>query len=657
MTNGTDLSRSTPVLDTTSLDAEAIIEDLIQYARSKYSDVLTDFNYGQLARMFIDVVGYQFDLTTFMLNALLNETFVQTALRRNNLLRKGKDYGYVAPSAQAATAQVVLTLDQAASYPRTLRRHDNIFTTSGTPTVEFTLISDVTVPDASPITVDVHEGTLVLGEIIGYSDGTELQQFTLTHQSLIDDSLELYVDGVLWEAATSLITLQSTDKKFMVFTDDENVTFITFGDGTFGEIPLVGNAVTVNYRYGGGHRGTLGSGAIKVVRSVDPAVLAVTNPEATTPGSPRPSLRQIRAEIPARLDSINGAINDGNLVNAAVAVAGVAKAGARETDPLAREISLYIAPAGGGLPSDLLKSFVQRSLRGIVGFGLRYTLQDPVYKAPTVSLLLHAYSGFRKSSVAAALSVMLLNEEFTGVYDFDNVSFRGRDADGNLEFSSDRLHDLADELSAVGVRRLEVLGLSVLPEARTLRNNTGNGEVVDVALPTNDHTRREWHIRFLDNTTYRVYERIIGTVTGIQHNGIEDDSQDFPDLVAQGFTTLVPDRDKPLISSATVTSNTSTLVVADADNSMFTLTKVGSDYYLERLLPASGAVSTPYTAIDGAGNSVLEFTVNAGSSPWANSDQITLDVFPPRGDLLFRADEVPILTQGNLSIRVAGGVA
>lgn len=656
MTNGTDLSRAAPVLDTTSMDAESMIEDLIQYARLNYPEVLTDFNYGQLARLLIDIVGYQFDLTTFYLNALLNETFVQTALRRNNLLRKGRDYGYVAPSARAATTQLLLTLDPLATYPRTLRKNDNIFTTSGSPVVEFSLVSDVLVPDASPVTVDAHEGTLVLGEIVGYSDGTDLQQFTLTHKNLIDDSLEVYVNGALWEAAITVVSLQSTDKKFTVFTDDQNVTFITFGDGTFGEVPLLNHAITVNYRYGGGHRGTLGSGAIRVVRSVDPAVLAVTNPEATVPGAPRPSMRQIKAEIPAQLDSINGAINATNLANAAVAVAGVSKASAKETDPLAREISLYIAPSGGGAPSDALKSLVQRSLRGSIGLGLRYTLQDPTYKGVSLSLLVHALPGFKKASVAAALTQVLSNPELTGVYDFDAVSFRGIDSNGNLEFSSDRLHDLADELSSVGLRRLEVLGLTALPQARRLRNNTGNGSVINETLLTNDHTRREWLIRFMDNTTFEVYERIIGTVTGIQHNGIEDDSQDFPNLVTQGFGVIRPNRDAPSISEPPIASNTSTTVLATmGGRSMFTLTEIGSSYYVERLLPLTGTVSVPYTAIDGAGNAVLSFTMDPGTSPWANSDELIIDVFPPRGDLSFRADEIPILSL--LSIRVAGGVS
>ena len=657
---GNNLNRAHPVLDYTTADAESIINDMIAHAQANFPDRWTSYHPGGIAVIQLHLQAYQFDLLTFYLNGLLNETFVSTALRRNNLMKIARGVEYRIPSAVPFVVDMVVVLNPVGTYPATIAAANTQFRNiKGS--ASFTPIADTLVPayGAGTVVVAASQGQRVTSELLGTSNGSRDQAFKLSQIGLLDDTLEVTVGGVPWTEVFNIVNSDSADEHYMVLTNDRGETTILFGDGQYGKAPATSNQIRASYQYLNAETpaGAVSHNTITQFTSGSGVILSVNNPAPATGGGPPPTLREVRAAIPASQETKNGLLHERDVAAKAVQVAGVAKARASEDDILFRRISLAIAPTGGGVPTSSLKSAVSLALRPERSLGLRTVIVDPTYKNVKMDLLVHAKANIKRDALKAALTRALINEDKTGHFDFPQMNFAGRDSDNqdDLDVSVDRLNSIADSLASSGLGRLEVRSLTVVAEARRLSSTSGDGTVTGVTTPTNDHQRREYLIRFTSAFTFVVKERIIGVITELQNNTLYDDSAVFPSLLTLGFTRLIPNR--ATNDEVPVTGNTTTLVsTSPTSASLFELAEIGDSYVLERDLPVTGTVGVPYE-VTNDGATILQFTVNAGSSPWNSGDALILDTFAPIQDIALRDDEIPQLLEGNLNIQVSGGVA
>ena len=655
MGSGNNLNRAEPVIDYTSLDSAGIIADLIAYAQANYTDTWTDFNEGQIGKVLLDLMGYEGDLVSFYLNALINESFYTVAVRRQNIVTKAKGLDYVVPSAVGATVTLQLTLDAAGSYPFTILASSHKFSNSNG--LIYMPVSDVTVP-AYSATVDIAavQGNQITAESLGTSTGAEAQRFRLGQTPLLDGTLVVRVNGTPWTKASYVVDMAPSDEKYTVEVDDDDNVDVIFGDGEFGKIPPISHAIEADYKIGGGRDSNVGSGTISTVVSAPSQVTAVTNPAKSSNGADKPTSKQIRAAIPANIRQNTGAMHETEIADAALQTTGVAKARAEEGNPLIREVKVHIAPNGGGQPTDVLLNQANIDIRAKRMLGLRMTFGGPIYKQISASFIVHAQATSRQGDVQNAVVESFTSPDEDGLWDFDQVSFGGLDSNGDPEISFDVVGDAMNDLNQAGVRRYEIKEMTILPEYRRLSPTSGDGTVSVISLPSNDHERREWVIVFLTPTTFSVYERIIGTVTSLSDATLTDDAQTFlTGLAGLGFTNLVPNRQFEA-TSFTVGSNSETAITTTAGG-LFLATERGAKYYVERLLAASGTVGVAYNALDSAAVNVLDFTVNTGSSPWVAGDKLIIDTYAPVGDVILRDDEIPELMSSNLTVRIAGGIA
>ena len=78
----------------TSRDFASIREDLIQYARRYYPNTFQDFNEAGFGSLTFDTVAYVGDILSFYLDYQANESFLDTAIEYDSVLRLGKQLGY-----------------------------------------------------------------------------------------------------------------------------------------------------------------------------------------------------------------------------------------------------------------------------------------------------------------------------------------------------------------------------------------------------------------------------------------------------------------------------------------------------------------------------------------------------------------------------------
>ena len=92
----------------TSRDFESIKSDLVDYARRYYPDTIRDFSEASFASLMLDSTAYIGDILSFYLDYQVNESFLDSAIEYNNVIRLARQMGYKFRGSASATGLVNL---------------------------------------------------------------------------------------------------------------------------------------------------------------------------------------------------------------------------------------------------------------------------------------------------------------------------------------------------------------------------------------------------------------------------------------------------------------------------------------------------------------------------------------------------------------------
>jgi len=90
----------------TSRDFDSIRQDLINYAKRYYPDTFRDFSEASFGSLMIDTVAYVGDIMSFYLDYQVNESYIDTAVEYNNVVRLARQMGYKFQGAKSTTGMV-----------------------------------------------------------------------------------------------------------------------------------------------------------------------------------------------------------------------------------------------------------------------------------------------------------------------------------------------------------------------------------------------------------------------------------------------------------------------------------------------------------------------------------------------------------------------
>jgi len=82
------------MIDYTSRDYDSIKTSLVNYAKRYYSDSFKDFNEAGFGSLVLDSVAYIGDILSFYLDYQVNESFLDSAMEYNNVVRIARQLGY-----------------------------------------------------------------------------------------------------------------------------------------------------------------------------------------------------------------------------------------------------------------------------------------------------------------------------------------------------------------------------------------------------------------------------------------------------------------------------------------------------------------------------------------------------------------------------------
>ena len=210
-------------------------------------------------------------------------------------------------------------------------------------------------------------GETVAREILGSGQGSQTnQRFTLkkppltyttaTTASGTESSLELRVDGVQWEEASSLYPLASDDRQFIVRRDNDGSSTVIFGDGKHGaRLPTGQENVTARYRSGIGTTGEVAAQSLTLLKAKPLGVKAVANPLAPSGAGDPETLDNARDNAPLTVRTLDRIVSLQDFTDFTRAFAGIGKA---LTIPLwsgeQQIVHITIATASGGAVQDPL---------------------------------------------------------------------------------------------------------------------------------------------------------------------------------------------------------------------------------------------------------------------------------------------------------------
>jgi hypothetical protein len=279
---------SIPVsIDYTGRDYYSLREALIVRIQERVPD-WTAADPADFGVALVEAFAYLGDVVSYYIDRTANEAFLQTAVQRSSLLNIAQTFGYI----PAGYRQASLTLtfsnssDGIVTIPAGSVISGDVTVGDAVITVYFTTTEAAVIPaivGESPGTDSViaTEGKSIIliaedvntyGELIGTSDGVPDMSFELSQTPVVDNSIEIYVqDGDVyskWTQVQHLIDYGPTDLVYAVFTDDNNVVSINFGDGVSGVIPTSYSEIRAKYTVGGGALGNVPTDTVVTINSI-----------------------------------------------------------------------------------------------------------------------------------------------------------------------------------------------------------------------------------------------------------------------------------------------------------------------------------------------------------------------------------------------------
>lgn len=427
----------------TNRDFDSLVIDL-RSRMAQYIPEWTNYDAG-FETILIEAYAYVGDILNFYVDRMGNEAFLTTAVLRESVLNIAQMMGYTPAPQTASSCTVQFTKTAAAlGIDVTVSAGTQLFAqVEGQTPVFFETATSLLIAAASASgAVTAVEGitengvldpttNAYWGELLGSSDGSEQQNFILHYPNVVRDSVHVYTqDGsttapfVEWTYFPKIIDAQFYDRAFTLFTDEDNFTYIVFGDGTSGLIPSVHTNIFSTYRHGAGSKGNVGIGAVRSFVSggaLTTSIAGVTNTTAATGGTDPESVESMRTSIPRSLATIERAVSTADYAALATRVPGVAKANAAAT--VSTSVTLYVAPTGGGAPSTNLKNAVNAYFTGPPSramIGTTVTVTDPTYVPISVTLSVTVNPRYRQDAVSNAVKAAITNLLAFSVQSFAN---------------------------------------------------------------------------------------------------------------------------------------------------------------------------------------------------------------------------------------------
>lgn len=385
----------------TNLDFDQIKTSIKDYLRA--NSYFTDFDFeGSNFSIIIDILAYNTYVTAFNTNMAVNESYLDSATLRDNVVLLAKNIGYVPRSKSCARANIYFYTDVTSFTvpPRTLSLKAGIVATgsANNSSYIFSIPEDITVPVKDGVAIfdgiDIYEGSYVTQQ---FTVDTSLvsQKFILDNPSIDTSTIRVKVTRqgrvVEYKVVDNILKVDSTSKIFLIQEIEDERYQIVFGDGIIGEKLQNSDTIDVSYIV---TNGTNGNGVssfsfIGTLRSnsganITTGISPITVVNKSENGGEIEAVDSIKYYAPRVYASQYRAVTSTDyeaLVSSIFpnAEAVIAYGGEELTPPQYGKVILSVKPKNGDRISDFTKRTLRNKLKAYSVAGIQIDFADLEY--------------------------------------------------------------------------------------------------------------------------------------------------------------------------------------------------------------------------------------------------------------------------------------
>jgi len=245
-----------PFTKFTNLDFDQIRSSIKDYLRA--NSTFTDFDFeGSNFSILIDTLAYNTYITAFNSNMIVNESFLDSATLRENVVSLARNIGYVPRSRSAAKANVSLSVQTSSTSPTlTLKAGLVCVGAVDSSSYVFSIPEDITTSIVSGVAtydnITIYQGTYLRKTFV--VDGSLDQRFILNNSFIDSSTIVVYVKGTSdsglgrqYSVVDNILNLNKTSEIYLLQEVQDEKYELLFGDGYFGK--KLENGAIVNASY------------------------------------------------------------------------------------------------------------------------------------------------------------------------------------------------------------------------------------------------------------------------------------------------------------------------------------------------------------------------------------------------------------------------
>ena len=391
-----------PFTKFTNLDFDQIRTSIKDYLRANSN--FTDFDFeGSNFSILIDTLAYNTYITAFNSNMIVNESFLDSATLRENVVSLARNIGYVPRSKSASKAQVTIKVPTTSTSPTaTLQaglvcvgtKDDTSYVFSLPENVTTTINGGFAIFGTTEKPIEICQGTFLKKQFT--VDGSLDQRFVLDNNSIDTSTLVVYVKGPNdsglgreYSKIDNIVGVTSTSETYLIQEVQDEKYELLFGDGFFGKKLQNSSVITVTYivtdgKDGDGASAFTYAGSLKdslnQILPPSDSVTITTVQKASNGGdiepissikyfAPRLYASQYRAVTPRDYEAIIQQIYTNT--------ESVSVVGGEELDPPKfGTVYISIKPKNGDFVSDFDKEFILSKLKQYAISGINQEIVD-----------------------------------------------------------------------------------------------------------------------------------------------------------------------------------------------------------------------------------------------------------------------------------------
>jgi len=391
-----------PFTKYTNLDFDQIKTSIKDYLRA--NSTFTDFDFeGSNFSVLIDTLAYNTYITAFNSNMVVNESFLDSATLRKNVVSLAGNIGYVPRSRTASTAQISFNVTTNRNTPTlTLKAGIVCVGSTNDTTYTFAIPEDITANvvsgTASFSNVNVYQGIFLTKQF--QYDGSLDQRFILNNSFVDTSTLKVYIKktqqsglGVEYFLSENIFEVDKNSRIFFINEVQDEKYELRFGDGLIGKklgdaVDSDGTIITANYiitdgRNGNGSSSFSFSGTLEDASKdiIDPGTVTITTNQSSINGGDIEPIDSIKYYAPRLYSSQYRAVTSRDYETIIKKIypntESVSVVGGEEMDPPQfGNVQISIKPKNGTFVSDFNKTQILSKLKQFTVSGINQKITD-----------------------------------------------------------------------------------------------------------------------------------------------------------------------------------------------------------------------------------------------------------------------------------------